>query len=35
MDTDPIYSVAVSLNEDVTVDAVIDEFAGYVEDLLK
>ena len=35
MDTDPIYFVAVSLNENVTVDAFIDEFAGYVEDLLK
>ena len=35
MDTDPIYFVAVSINEDVTVDAFIDEFAGYVEDLLK
>ena len=34
-DAYPVYFVGVSINEDVTVDAFIDEFAGYVEDLLK
>lgn len=32
-DNQPVYFLGVSINEDVTVDAFIDAFAGYVEDI--
>ena len=32
-DNQPVYFVGVSINEDITIDAFMDEFAGYVIDI--